>query len=94
MEVEREVGRRQNLATQLRKLLESQLEVGSDTNQPLSEVSLPVRGPDEMSVYSPGPQTKSPARRHFNRSFPKEKQTQLRNSYKNITQLKKNLKLS
>lgn len=33
MEVQREVERRRNLATQLRNLLESQLEVGTDTQQ-------------------------------------------------------------
>lgn len=51
MEVQGEVERRQNLATQLRNLLESQLEVGTDTHQPLSEVALLVPATEEISLY-------------------------------------------
>lgn len=50
MEVQGEVERRQNLATQLRNLLGSQLEVGTDTHQPLSEVALLV-ATEEISLY-------------------------------------------
>lgn len=49
MEVQGEVERRQNLATQLRNLLGSQLEVGTDTHQPLSEVALLV-ATEEISL--------------------------------------------
>lgn len=51
MEVQGEVERRQNLATQLRNLLGSQLEVGTDTHQPLSEVALLVPATEEISLY-------------------------------------------